>query len=242
MRGERRRLKIKRLAHPVARVAHSDLAGGTHFAPRRVHKALRGRAPRLVRRGLQLRTGCSTHRNGEGGAWGRTVPREHSAHTTRPHARQWWRPENRFRLLNWVPQPAMAHSNASLSGCQYFLAICRAGRAGDALHAASRLSCARGVVAFNSAACSGSPGEPTGWLAAAAASWTIVSAVLICRRPDMLLSGAPCVSFLSVLSRAALGAVLSQVSASPTPGQASLLVQRKLGRTKEGGRLGNEVV
>ena len=126
--------------------------------------------------------------------------REHSAHTTRPHARQWWRPENRFRLLNWVPQPAMAHSNASLSGCQYFLAICRAGRAGDALHAASRLSCARGVVAFNSAACSGSPGEPTGWLAAAAASWTIVSAVLICRRPAMLLSGAPGGSCLSDLS------------------------------------------
>ena len=61
----------------------------------------------------------------------RTVLSEHWPHTTRPQDRQWWRPEKRFQLPNLAPQDAMAHATASRSGCQYFFAICRAGRAGE---------------------------------------------------------------------------------------------------------------
>jgi hypothetical protein len=188
MRGRRRGgVKIKRLAHPEARVAHPDRAGATLLAPRRVHDALPGKrrlsAERLATRraagGGSAEGLAGAARGGGAGAEGLTVPREHSAHTTRPHARQWWRPEKRFQVPNCVPQPEMAHSDASLSGCQYFLAICRAGRAGDVLHAGSRLSCARGVAA-PAAVCSGA----LCW--ASAASWTIASAVLTCSRPAIL--------------------------------------------------------
>ena len=53
------------------------------------------------------------------------MPWEHSAHTTRPQALQWCRPEKRFQLLKTVPHAAIAHLVASLLGCQYFLDMAR---------------------------------------------------------------------------------------------------------------------